>query len=94
MATYKQTFTIMLPHEELDEEEEIFECTFEGYAGSPQTYDDPGEPAEFNLVSAYATRSGPVNRIGEIPADEITRIEKEMASSLEEEMDEPSGYDD
>lgn len=98
MTLFYRTFSIMMPHPELGEEEETFECTFEGEEGCPQTDVDPGEPASFEMIEAYATVSGPVNRVSQIPADEIKRVEDEMLESLEEaladDFNEPDDYPD
>jgi len=93
MTIWTHTFTVTLPHPETETYEEDFECTFELSAGEPMTYDHPGCPASCEMISAYASIYGPVNRISEIPEEEIERLEikaDEMAAEdFAQDFDEP-----
>jgi hypothetical protein len=85
MSLYYGTFLVTMPHEELGEQDEEFDFVFEFEAGCPQTRDDPGDPDRFEAIEAYATVSGPVNRIDHVPEAEIDRIETEMQEQLAKE---------
>ena len=84
MALHTATFTVTLPHPETETYEEEFVCVFEVFTGEPITYDHPGCAASCELISACASVSGPVNRVNEIPDEEVERLEIEMVESLED----------
>jgi len=87
MSIHYGTFIIAMPHEELGAGDEEFDCTFEYRRGCPQTDVDPGDPDEISLIEAYASISGPVNRVNFIQENEVCRIEEAMLQQLAKDSD-------